>query len=541
MKRRFFTILLALLAGYPLAGQVWWEVPQTQPAEEAAPAVSLSESVQRAIERGDSLHRAYCFQDAIGQYLSIQVSGEKEQASLDRKIAAAQNALNLTDFCADVHVVARQRFSRKDFFLFYPLQAQAWHPSPNPLDSLGDYPVYAPKGTDVIYFSARDRAGSRSLFITEDLDSLWRAPRLLGEMQLSTGSEIFPLLSPDGRTLVFASDGLSGMGGFDLFSSTWDEERAAWSTPVNLGFPFNSPADDFLLADTEDGKYTLFASNRDCSADSVYIYVLDFEAQRARKSVSRPADLRRLSELKPVEDPTRIDNASAMAHDVPSNANTRLYMRKMAEARALRDSIYRQEKALDELRLRLSMAAEDETAALSARIRDKESAIVPLRQLLEEVNLEISLVEQSFLQSGVVSSREDREVVGASQGYTFAKNSMGAPLRIRVARHPSLSSFRVMPVGRFALDNTLPAGVVYQIELFNSTRHATLEDIRGLSPVYERLGANLRYAYCVGVFSTYVQALLDLNTVRVLGFPDARIVAFSDGRPIPVDQARQEE
>ena len=51
----------------------------------------------------------------------------------------------------------------------------------------------------------------------------------------------------------------------------------------------------------------------------------------------------------------------------------------------------------------------------------------------------------------------------------------------------------------------------------------------------------LRYAYCVGVFSSYVQALLDLNTVRVLGFPDARIVAFSDGRPIPVDQARQEE
>ena len=59
MKRRFFTIILALLAGYPLAGQVWWEVPKTQPAEEAAPAVSLSASVQRAIERGDSLHRAY--------------------------------------------------------------------------------------------------------------------------------------------------------------------------------------------------------------------------------------------------------------------------------------------------------------------------------------------------------------------------------------------------------------------------------------------------------------------------------------------------
>ena len=82
---------------------------------------------------------------------------------------SAQDIFSRTD---SLQVVAQERFSRRDFFLFYPLKPSSWHPSPNPLDSLSEYPLYHPKGDDVIYFSAPDRAGTRSLFITEDLDSL---------------------------------------------------------------------------------------------------------------------------------------------------------------------------------------------------------------------------------------------------------------------------------------------------------------------------------------------------------------------------------
>lgn len=457
------------------------------------------------LARADSLHRACRFEEAVGLYLSVGEEG---------KAAASQNALNMTEFCADPQVVARQRFSRKDFFLYYPLRTQSWYASPHPLDSIPGHPLYFPKGADVLYFSAPDRSGSRSLFVTENLDSLWRAPRLLGEGLLSAGSEIFPMLSPDGKTLYFASDGLYGMGGYDLYSSTWDEENAAWSDPVNMGFPFSSPADDFLLVDTPDGKYTLFASNRDCSPDSVYIYVLDFASSRQRKPVHRYEDLLRIVSLSPSANPARIDNGSAVQSGVVGNANTRLYIRKMEEARVLLDSI--------------------SVCRVPARLDS-------LRALLEEVNLELRLVEQTFLQSGVVTTAEDREVVGAELGYTFAKNAPGTRLKMKVGRHPSRSGFRVAPVGRFAPDNTLPPGIVYQIELFSSPRHATLEDIHGLTPVYERLTSQLRYTYSVGTYPSYAGALLDLNLVRSLGFPEARITAWRDGRPIPINLARQEE
>ena len=92
-----------------------------------------------------------------------------------------------------------------------------------------------------------------------------------------------------------------------------------------------------------------------------------------------------------------------------------------------------------------------------------------------------------------------------------------------------------------ATDNALPGGVVYQILLFTSPRHATQDELHGLDPVYERLTNALRYTYSVGVFHSFNEALLQLNPVRALGFPDAEIVAFLDGRPVDVLTARRAE
>ena len=248
-------MLLLLTAGYSMRGQ------------------SVDGGVERLIAQGDSLHRAYLFDDAIEKYMMAAEldADQKHTAELSKRVQQSQNALTMTEFCADPNVVARQRFHRKDFFQYYPLKSQGWHSSPNPLDSLDGYPTYFPKGEKSVIYSAVDFAGTRSLFVTRETDTLWTAPRLLGETLTTMGSEIFPMLSPDGKTLYFASDGLYGMGGYDLYSSAWDPETGSWGEPQNMGFPFNSPGDDFLLMDTDDGKYTIFASNRDCSRDSVYI------------------------------------------------------------------------------------------------------------------------------------------------------------------------------------------------------------------------------------------------------------------------------
>lgn len=498
--KQFLTGVLALLvAGSALSAQNILD----RPVPMSMPVAPERMTVGQMVAKADSLHRAYRFQDALELY---RLTGETGKA------AQAQNGLNLMDLCAKPQVVGRRRFSRKDFFLYYPLPQHAWHPSPNQLDSSDLYPVYYPKGADAIYYSTRDRAGTRSLFVVEDLDTVWREPRLVDEALLSVGTEVFPMLSPDGQTLYFASDGLFGIGGLDLYMSRWDGESGRWGQPVNMGFPFNSPGDDFLLCDSEDGKYTLFASNRECSADSVYVYVLERESLQKREAVRDAAELAGIAALKTVKDLAR--KASTQSAAPQENANTRLYTRKMEEARKLREAISKE---------------------------NVQAARDSLLELLEEVHLEIRLVEKSFLQSGVVAQVEDKEVEDASLGYTFAKNAMGGRLNLRLRSQQEAPTFRVMPVGRFATDTQLPEGIIYQIVLFTSAAHAGLDDLRGVSPVYERLGSNLQYTYATGQYRHYSSALLDLNTVRVLGFPQAYIVAYRDGRSVPLALARQEE
>ncbi len=67
----------------------------------------------------------------------------------------------------------------------------------------------------------------------------------------------FPSLSPDGKTLVFASNQEGGYGGWDLYVSNWTSN--GWTTPRNLGTPLNTPGNE--VTPFYDGKNLYFSSD----------------------------------------------------------------------------------------------------------------------------------------------------------------------------------------------------------------------------------------------------------------------------------------
>ena len=500
------------------------------------------------VSEADALRGAYRFEDALSIYKAAasMTTDEDLHKSIEEKFSLAQNGLNMTDFCSTPVVVARQNLPLKDFMLFYPLKSGSWRQTPNVLDTTTvcriPQAVYIPKDAVSVYFSTPDGSGSRNIYVTNATDTLWTAPDLLGEAMFSAGNEIFPMLSADGRKLYFASDGLYGMGGYDLYFSVWDEESSSWGEPQNMGFPYSSPADDFLYIDTDDGKYSIFASNRGCAEGTVNIYVLEYEEIPMRKSIRDVAALKKLSELNPVSDPKRLDNGSAVSSAIPGSDGTTLYRRKMAEVRSLRDSIYTVEKAIDALRQKMSSSTDQETlAAAVAKIASLEESLPPLRDSLKRSGEALRQAELEFLSSGVVSKEDKagREVAGASSAYTFTKNAYGPKPRMRVSVKESAAdnTFRIAPVGRFAKDNALPSGIVYQIRFMVRSSHASVDDLRGLSPVYERITSSLKYTYSAGLFTRYSDALDNLNPVRRLGFKDAVIQAFRDGRQVSIAEA----
>lgn len=509
-------------------------------------------SPTRLLMKADSSRMAYNFQDAV-KYCEAAVDAldSTSSAKAEEQLLLARNGLNMMGFCSQPVVVAKQTFPLQDFLLFYPLKDFSWRKSPNQLDSLGgdnlSRAVYVPEGSRDIYYSAKDEEGIRNIYATHLADSLWSVPALINEQLTSSSDEIYPMLSPDGQSLYFASKGLYGMGGYDLYVSQWNKETDDWDVPVNMGFPYSSPYDDFLFVNTEDGKYSIFASNRECGRDSVTIYVLEYDGMPVRKAVTEVDELRELAALNQAGNHPGIDNGSAVSGE--TDESTRKYMDKMREVRSLRDSVARFGKNLDKLRSGLATASDEEKARLTAEITDKEMMLPTLNSTLNAAVKELQNIEMDFLANGIVidtrklQAEADKEIVGASSGYTFSKNSYGPDLRLDIRKpKPTFDySFMILPEGRFAESNTLPDGLVYQIRIFTLSRKASVADLNGLSPVFERTTTSGKHAYSAGLFKSYKDALSNLNKVKKRGFRDAQIDAFLNGQVIGVSKARELE
>ena len=467
------------------------------------------------------------------------------------RILLSENGRNMAGYAYKPVVVARHRFHIDDFFLYYPLPDKSWRETPNQLDTMAagrfSKALYAPEPSWEIYYSAQDADGIRNIYMTELQDTIWTYPSLLNENITSASNEIYPMLSPDGKSLYFASEGLYGMGGYDLYVSHWDYENEEWGEPVNLGFPYSSPADDMLLVHSADGEHTIFASNRDCPSDSVWVYVLEFDSMPVRHAVEEPEELRRLAALDPAGTNERMDGNAAVNTDIPENVDIRRYMEKMTEVRSLRDSISRYGAQLDSDRNRFAMSEDDqERTRITQEILKREAMLPKLQDSLERASAQLQKIEMEFLFSGVVIDPDkvlaaaDKEIVGEATSYTFTKMSMGGKLDLKIMDPPVVFdyTFKILPEGQFALDNTIPGGIVYQIQIFGGGGKATVKSLKGLSPVFERISANGRYVYRVGLFNSYKDVLANLNSVKRVGFRNAFIVAYIDGEEVPVSKAR---
>ncbi|MEO6038244.1 MAG: hypothetical protein ABIQ93_07525, partial [Saprospiraceae bacterium] len=99
---------------------------------------------------------------------------------------------------------------------------------------------------DKLYF-ASNRPGGKGgmdLYVAYRVGDSWSEPVNLGDNVNTAGNEVFPFIHAD-NTLYYASSGLEGQGGFDMFYVIPDGQ--GWTIPVNLGAPFNTSSDDIGL------------------------------------------------------------------------------------------------------------------------------------------------------------------------------------------------------------------------------------------------------------------------------------------------------
>ena len=122
------------------------------------------------------------------------------------------------------------------------------------------HPALSPDGKTLYFASdAKGTFGQSDLFkVSINEDGSYTAPENLGNTINTEGRESYPFVTKD-NILLFASDGHPGQGGFDIFALDLNQKGAV---PVHLSAPLNSAFDDFGLNWDRQTNNGVFTSNR---------------------------------------------------------------------------------------------------------------------------------------------------------------------------------------------------------------------------------------------------------------------------------------
>ncbi|PLX17842.1 MAG: hypothetical protein C0599_13205 [Salinivirgaceae bacterium] len=122
----------------------------------------------------------------------------------------------------------------------------------------------SPDGNTLIFASNKPGGfgGFDLYYMTKDDDDNWSEPQNMGGTINTPYDENYPTYAKQGKTLYFSSNGHSGMGGYDLFKGIYNAEKEEYGLVQQLGVPINTPNDEMSISWLEDEKVGFIAANR---------------------------------------------------------------------------------------------------------------------------------------------------------------------------------------------------------------------------------------------------------------------------------------
>ena len=217
--------------------------------------------------------------------------------------------------CEKICVIDSVVLDKENFLSAYKMGTEVGYITTNAIffedETLPGYLNCSERGFDIYFSDVDEDTELMKLYHNSRVGEEWgRAARLKG---IDTkGNDDYPFMLADGLTLYFASDGEGSMGGYDLFVTRLDTETGRFLRPDNLSMPFNSTANDYMLAINEVTNIGWFASDRNQPEGMVcvYVFIPNPEKERYDESLGfevlqRYADISSIAATQTDEDAVR--------------------------------------------------------------------------------------------------------------------------------------------------------------------------------------------------------------------------------------------
>jgi hypothetical protein len=128
-------------------------------------------------------------------------------------------------------------------------------------------------GTKLIFSSDRPGGfGGLDLYVSSKAGGEWGPAVNLGPEINTPFNEDRPFLINNGKTLFFSSQGHENIGGYDIFRSDLQSNQL-WSKPSNLGYPVNTPDDNYFYSPAGNGSsgyYSIYKESEGFGKEDIY-------------------------------------------------------------------------------------------------------------------------------------------------------------------------------------------------------------------------------------------------------------------------------
>jgi len=554
---------------------------------------------------GDAYTRNYQFtqaRKAYTQFASVATKTEEKDLMPLRLAEMSENAIMLTRSFNEVDIVSSSLFTFQDSSYISLVRSPGGTLSQKPsvllpsADGIKDISnlMFIPRNTekgDLLFFAGNGKTKKKGndIFMVKTINGKKYSEPVALDALNTDYDEIMPYYDPIGKDLFFASKGHSSMGGFDLFKSHYDLEHDTWTPPVNLGFPLNSPFDEYLVIPGTDLGSIMLVTGRHGLDSMVTTYELRIHEPRNEMVNADPLELKRIGNFGGVEALTQMLNSepefSLSDEEVVSESyvskkpkpgdleggapvDYNKYLKLALEEQFKADSLARLAR---ESRIQLKTIPDaEERWTVQKNVISWEKQSADLQAKADEYYLMIrhdtnetpgeKKVPEAIVEDTVISGIKvynyylkdsisiEAETVSKSVSPEIKEEEPSPEIKAETVIADNYTpkvkaDFGVLDKSPYSENNPfpeekgLPKGSYYKIQLAVLSKDPDWNAFGGLMPVtFENVSGKPMKRFYAGKFSDFNSAKDAQEEVRRNGFPEAFIVAWYDGVKMTVSK-----
>ena len=249
----------------------------------------------------------YRFSEAVSMwedYIALQKKQKKDTSEMEKIVEQVRNLNRMQEKTEDIQIIDSIVVSKSAFLETYKLSDESgvllmyddFFKTDSPVSSV----VYTNQKGSAIYYARPAENGVYNIYTQSKLLDVWGDEKaLLPNLKDNN----YPFVLSDGITIYFASKGYESIGGYDIFKTRYNTNTNTYLTPEQIGMPFNSPANDYMMVIDEVKGLGWFVSDRFQPDDKVCVYLFIPDPDRKRiDDMASGEELRRRAALVSISD-----------------------------------------------------------------------------------------------------------------------------------------------------------------------------------------------------------------------------------------------